>query len=207
MRIKPDYKIADKKAPRFRIAKYRHSFINKDLYEKFIEDNPNYYISYADFKLVIETINLEIVNHVINNREGVFLPKNIGRIWLGLWKDNKELKKQKRRLSESGLLMYNDSIEILTGKICWDYKMNFTKPENHEFYAFRAHRDFKKAASKAFKETPELYARSEYSSRKHEYYKSKKLEENERNQLNDQVSDQSDKDSSQIGEFGFENNE
>ena len=187
MRVKPGYKIADKKAPRFRFAKWRYNFINTDLHKAFLKENSNYDISYSDFKLVAETINLEIINQSINNRDGILIPRNLGRIWLGLYNKGRKV------FIESGLLRIDENLQTLIGKIKWDHDFCHIKPDNHEFYSFHAHRDFKGLASKAFIENPGIYHRSP-TERRVEHIKERNLEENERNQSNNKICNKSDQD-------------
>lgn len=183
------YKEPDRLGPRFRATGYRYNLINKELYQRFMMQDPNVNIDYDVFHYIGEQISLEIIEQVRANREGVILPKGMGRIWLGLFPP------KRRTLSETGLIEHNFHSGNMKGKICWDYDFVKYKIENYEYYGFLAHRDFKKVASNAFKNNAELYIRINNLIRAYESRKKRKLEENEQhNRLNNTLGYQSDKD-------------
>jgi len=176
-------------APRFRPK--RHNLISRETYKKFLSQNPKLSMEYGDFKFIVGEINLEIRNQAINNREGIILPKGLGRIWLGLFPPNR------KHLIETGNLEFNFHSGNMKGKIGWDYDHVKYKIENNDFYGFLACRDFKGQVSRAFIEHSERFMRIDYIVRMHEGYKTKKLEENERRRLDDTISNQSDQDTTQ----------
>lgn len=181
----------DRNAPRYRTTKWRYDIINKELHQKFIDANPDVKISWLEFKEINKQINLQIIKETSDNREGVLLPANNGRLWLGLFPPSR------RTLLETGEIAFNFETSSMKGKICWDFDLNRYRLKNYDFYAFMAHRKFKQVACRSFRETPERYMRINGLIRKFEYHKKRRLEENELNEFNNQVCDQSDKDSSQ----------
>lgn len=181
------YKLTDRTAPRFRQCRF--NLVSPKLYNKFLKENPNFYIDYKDFKFIISEINKEIINQVIENREGILLPKGLGRLWLGFFIPKRKV------FSETGLLKYDFETGDLQGKILWDYKFTRYKIKSREFYGFHAHRDFKTLVSKAFKSTPERYSKIMSLTKNYEYLKRKKLEINEYNRSYDPSSDQPSEDS------------
>lgn len=183
------YKLTDRKAPRFRQCRF--NIVSSELHKKFLEENPNFYITYKDFKFIIKEINNEIINQVIENREGVILPKGLGRIWLGFFHP------KRKTFKETGLSNYNFETKDLQGKICWDYKFVKYKIKSRDFYGFNAHRDFKTAASNAFKNTPERYSKIMTIDKNLERAKRKILEKNEYYGSNDQSCDQPSEDTQQ----------
>lgn len=185
------YKQCDRKAPRFRKTKWRYDIINKDLYNRFLKLNEGFHIEYDDFHLINEMINIEIRKYAVENREGIILPKGLGRIWLGLFPA------KRNRLLETGVIDYNFNTGGFKGKICWDFDFVKYRIENGEYYGFNAHRDFKQQVSKRFNANPSLYMRIDSTIKKGQGYKKRKLEENERDRLNAQISDQSGEDNSQ----------
>jgi hypothetical protein len=177
------YKDPDRYAPRFRTPRFL--FVNEDLHKKFLEANPKYHIEYQDFRFIIEQINLEFINLAIENREGVILPKGLGRIWLGLFPP------KRKELRETGLKKFNFHSGSMQGKINWDYDFVKYKIENHDFYGFLAHREFKHKASRAFTLMPEQYVRIDGLVRAYEASKKRKLEQNELCRSDDQDSNKS----------------
>lgn len=175
------------KAPRFRLRRY--SIVNTELHKQFLIENPNIHIDYLDFKFIIEQINLEIIQQVLDNREGVLLPKGLGRIWIGLFlpKDNKKARSAIKQ----------NPFDKTEGKICWNFDYVKYKIKEGDFYGFMAHRNFKRTTSKALVNNPELYARIASITRRTENYKKIKLEEIEHNGLNNQGGDKSSEDTEQ----------
>jgi hypothetical protein len=170
----------DIKAPRFRTQKWRYSFINRELYEEFLKENPKYHIEYEDFKLINSKINEEIIDLTINNREGVTLPKGMGRFCIGLFPTKNNLNSGDMR-----------------GKIMWDFKYNRYKIRHKVYYGFVAHRTFKRTVSKALGENYGMYLKIRTIQVAHERYKIRKLIKSERNKLNNQVCDQPSEDTTQ----------
>jgi len=77
-----EFRKPDLNAPRFRPKKL--NILNQDLYQKFIRDTPKYrYLSYDKFKNIITTMNGMIYQTVIDKRDGVELPEQLGYIFIG----------------------------------------------------------------------------------------------------------------------------
>lgn len=182
------YRISDRKEPRFRVSKFRYTVLNRELYDKFKQQNPNIKIDYITFKEIVITINQEIVNFVIDNKEGVFLPANMGRIHLGLYPP-KERPSNAEVIQNEGIQAthFNFDSNGFVGKIIWLSGDTQYKTENTKFYGFIGHRDFKTRASQGFRNNPELYIRPATMIKAHEHYK---RINNERNKINSQSSDQ-----------------
>lgn len=184
------YKIVDRKAPRFRRAKYRYNLVNQDLWREFIKST-GISISWDDFRKINECINLEIKQEAIDSREGVLLPEQMGNVWLGLFKlKERPLNEQYARNTGQHATYFSFETSGLQGKIVWDFDRVRYKVKNNEFWAFIGHRDFKTEASHKFKENPELYSRIVPIITLGEFYKSLKLE-NEFNNKRGSISDKS----------------
>lgn len=186
------YKEPDRKGPRFRATSWRYNLMNRDLYKRFLEENPSIDISYNDFKFIFKQINVEIIDQSINNREGIILPKGLGRIWIGLFPPLK---------MPAGADIFSD----MTGKICWDFDFVKYSIDNPQFYGFIAHRSFKNRVSSALRYTPERYIRINKIIQAHENRKKRKLEQDESDRLNNKICYQSSEDTEQSSECGFEN--
>lgn len=75
------YKAPDIKAPRFR--RQRLSILDQELFKKFLRDNPDVTIDFKTFKRIILAFNRKIRDSVIDHRDGVELPEQIGYLFIG----------------------------------------------------------------------------------------------------------------------------
>jgi len=192
------YRKVDKKAPRFRLSKYRYISINRELFERFRQAHPNIKMDYLVFKDIICNINEEFVNYALDNREGVFLPAGMGRIYLAMFKMKEKRINEAIAMSNGLTRKYFDLSSDLNGKIVWKTFGVRYKVEETQFYGFIAHRTFKNRASKAFRETPENFLFEAQMIKTNEIYK---RINNERAKANSQICDQSSEDTEQSGEF------
>lgn len=195
-----NYRVVDKKEPRFRVSKYRYMPINKEFFEDFKKDNPNIRMDFITFREIIIAINEEYVNFVIENRDGVFLPKGLGRLYLGLYP-----RKERRKLdhSDGKVEQVFQAFETggFEGKIMWCWDNVKYKTDNVNYFSFIGYRNFKTRASQAFINNPELYIRDVKRVKKEEYLKRK---ENARTQINSPICDKPSEDGEQGSECGFE---
>lgn len=140
------YKVFDKTKPRYRIAKHRYNLVNLSLFEEF-----NYYYpdltNWQIFKKINERFAYHLRQCALNNREGIILPAQMGRISLRMFKcENPHLS-----------LIKKIETDYKTGKICWDTRFVRYKIKVQPFYSFHAHRDFKGEAHERFSENPDHY--------------------------------------------------
>lgn len=152
-----NYKICDKKAPRFRGSKYRHNIIDENLWKEYCIIYKST-ISYSDYKKIINAISNKIIEMTIAERDGVLLPEHMGKHKLILYKPNKEIiNVNSARNYGIGAHYMNFNTDGLQGKIMWTFKdVRYATP-NKKFFGFKAHRNFSKAASNAFKNNSEKY--------------------------------------------------
>lgn len=194
-----NYIHVDKKEPRFRVSKYRFQSINREMFAEFEQKHPNIKMDYLTFKDIIMAINQEIVNLVIDNRDGVFLPKGMGRLYLGLYPF-----KVAKKIEENGKIkkvLLDFQIGNSQGKIMWSWSNVKYRTDNLNYFSFIGHRDFKTRASHAFINNPERYVRDIKSIRKEEILKRK---EYGRTKINSQICDQPIEDAIESSEWGFE---
>lgn len=79
---KHEYKIPDLKAPRFRPK--RLQFDNSDFYKRFLNDNPKFSnVPVSTIKNIIFCFNGKIWENVINERDGIELPEQLGFLFIG----------------------------------------------------------------------------------------------------------------------------
>lgn len=165
----------DKKAPRFRMSKYRHNVVNEEMFDRFLKETGKK-VSYKQFKEIVRTISETIIDNVLIERNGVALPEQMGKNWLGLFK---HIRKDPDR--EDVIQSYYPCLETggLLGKIVWDFRGLKYKVKNREMYMFLPHRNFKTKASKSFISNSERYVRIVGISRELEKMKIKEQIKNE----------------------------
>lgn len=187
------YKVIDKTLPRYRLSKYRHNIVSRELFDSFLKKYPDMNVDWVKFKTISGAINEEYVEEIVASREGAVLPAQMGKIWCGLF----PLKKVERVVPTDDHTKYMSFglINGTTGKVCWDFINIPYKVKNHHFYSFNGHRTLTNKASNAFRQTPEIF-KSGYS--RADKYKSLILKKQEHEQFlngsNAETSDKSDKD-------------
>ncbi|TXG78745.1 hypothetical protein E6Q11_00405 [Candidatus Dojkabacteria bacterium] len=147
------FKKPDLNAPRFRSK--RMNMLTKDLHARFLSKFPEYEgLSLQQFKEIITTFNGKLYQGVIDNRDGVELPEGLGFIFMG---SCPPAKKQNIDIVKS--LQYG----VVANHKNWDsdnklMKLFYTnRPskypfQNKQIWAFKAVKQFRKAASEAFRE-------------------------------------------------------
>jgi len=151
--MKKLFRKPDLNAPRFRPN--RTNILNGVLYKAFIKKYPRYEgIDLATFKSIIRTFNEELYLGIIQNRDGVELPDGLGFIFMGTCPATK---KQNINIVESikhGMVVKHQN---------WDSDNNLLKIfftnhtskyplQNKQVWSFKAVKQFRKAASDAYKE-------------------------------------------------------
>lgn len=77
-----EFRKPDLNAPRYRAQ--RLNILNKEFYNSFREANPKYsYLSDKDIKKIVQDVNGKIWQTVIDERDGVELPEQLGYIFIG----------------------------------------------------------------------------------------------------------------------------
>ena len=144
------YKKPDLNAPRYRPTKL--NLTNVDFYNRFIQDNPKHnQLTINQFKDVIKTFNGKIWEAVINERDGVQLPEQLGYIFIGSCprkKSNVDYKKSE----EYGVILQNQNWESdqYLAKIFYTNFETKYRFKNHELWGFKGLRDFTRAVGQAY---------------------------------------------------------
>lgn len=144
------YKKPDLNAPRYRPTKL--NLTNVDFYNRFIQDNPKYnQLTINQFKDVIKTFNGKIWQAVINERDGIQLPEQLGYIFIGSCprkKSNVDYKKSE----EYGVILQNQNWESdqYLAKIFYTNFETKYRFKNHELWGFKGLRDFTRAVGQAY---------------------------------------------------------
>jgi hypothetical protein len=145
------YKKPDLNAPRYRPKKL--NFTNVQFYEQFIADNPKFSsLTIDQFKEIIKTFNGKIWETVVDERNGVQLPEQLGFIFIGSCPrkktDNTDYNKSKRY----GLKIQNQNWESdqFVAKIFYTNYETKYRFKNHELWGFAGVRDFKRSVAKTY---------------------------------------------------------
>lgn len=145
-----EYKKPDLKAPRFRPKKL--NFTNVEFYKKFIEDNPKYAsLDVNTFKDIIKVFNGKIWESVVNDRDGVELPEQLGYIFIGSCprkKSNVDFKKSEHY----GVVLQNQNWESdqFIAKIFYTNFETKYRFKHHELWGFKGVRDFTRTVGQVY---------------------------------------------------------
>lgn len=148
--MRKSYNKPDLKAPRYRPKKL--NLTNVDFYNKFIEENPKYSsLTNEKFKEIINVFNGEIWKNVVENRDGVELPEQLGFLFIGSCprlKSNVDFKKS----GEYGVILQNQNWESdqYIAKIFYTNFETKYKFKNHELWGFKGVRDFTRTVANTY---------------------------------------------------------
>lgn len=150
--------------PNVKALRYRPqvtTILNKEFFDNFKEKHPKYKrMDNKVLRKIIKRFNQILYQTVIDTRDGVQLPEQIGWLFIGTCpkskKDNIDFAKSKTY----GVKVTNKNWET-DGKLAKIFFTNFApkhKMKNREFWAFVACREFKRAVSKSYPENWNMYA-------------------------------------------------
>lgn len=140
--MKKQCKKPDLNAPRFRPKKL--NLTNSDFYKEFVKNNPKYSnLTCEQFKKIIFEFNEKIWRTVIECRDGVELPEQLGYIFIGTCprkKNNIDFKKS----GLYGIILQNQNWESdsYIAKIFYTNFETKYRFKNHELWGFKGVRDF-----------------------------------------------------------------
>ncbi len=144
------YKKPDLNAPRYRPKKL--NLTNTEFYNKFIEENPKFnQITIKQFKEIIKTFNGKIWEKVIEERDGVQLPEQIGYLFIGSCprkKSNVDFNKSQHY----GVVLQNqnwESDQYLAKIFYTNYETKY-RFKNHELWGFKGVRDFTRTVGQTY---------------------------------------------------------
>ncbi len=144
------FKKPDLNAPRFRPKKL--NFTNVDFFKKFIEENPKFNQLTADqFKEIISVFNGKIWKTVIEERDGVQLPEQIGYLFIGSCprkKSNVDFDKS----NQYGVVLQSQNWESddYLAKIFYTNFETKYRFRNHELWSFKGVRDFTRGVGQTY---------------------------------------------------------
>ena len=145
------YQKPDLNAPRYRPKKL--NLTNTDFYNKFIEENPKYAsITYDVFKEVIKTFNGKIWETVVQDRDGIELPEQLGFIFIGTCPRSKKKNIDFKKSEHYGKVVQNQNWESdqYIAKIFYtNYETKYRFKYN-DMWGFAAVRDFRRTVAKTY---------------------------------------------------------
>lgn len=153
-----NYKIPDLNAPRYRPK--RLNLTNTDFYNQFIKDNPKYSkLDIKNFKKVIELFNGKIWKNVIEKRDGIQLPEQLGYLFIGTCPRKKGENTDYNKSRKYGIKIQNQNWESdqYTAKIFYTNFETKYRFKNHELWGFVGLRDFKRTVAKVYPENWKKY--------------------------------------------------
>lgn len=141
------------KGPRFR--GHRMSILTNETLKALKKKYPEYaYLSLTDFRDIIMTFNKNIVEGILENRNGIELPEGLGFIFMGSCPPAKKKNIDYHKSQELGIEVIHrnwDSDNNLL-KIFYTNYMSKYPFANKEVWVFKAVKQFRKKASASFKE-------------------------------------------------------
>lgn len=141
----------DLNAPRYRPKKL--NICNQNFYEKFIQDNPKYSgISVSQFKDVIKTFNGQIWKQVVDCRDGVELPEQLGYLFIGTCQRRKKISVDYKKSADCGVNVQNQNWESdnYMAKIFYTNFETRYRFKHHDLWGFTAVRDFKRTVAATY---------------------------------------------------------
>lgn len=141
----------DLNAPRFRPKK--HNILNKEFYKAFRAKHPKYaHLSDKDIKQVIVAFNGKIWNTIIDERDGIELPEQLGNVFIGSCPKKKKDNINYHLSAIHGYKIQNTNWESdqYVAKIFYTNYENKYKFKFHELWGFTGVRDFKRTIAKVY---------------------------------------------------------
>lgn len=144
------FKKPDLNAPRFRPKKL--NLTNADMHEAFLAAHPKHQVSLSEFKEVISVFNGKIWQNVIERRDGVELPEQLGFLFIGSCPRKKGENTNYKQSAEYGVKIQNRNWESdqFTAKIFYTNFETKYRFKHHELWGFEGLRDFKRTVAKTY---------------------------------------------------------
>jgi len=153
-----EFKKPNVKAPRFRPDVC--NVLNKEFFEKFKKKYPKYKdVDESLLKMIVRKFNNAVYQTVIDKRDGVLLPEQMGWLFIGTCEQSKKKNIDFAKSNKYGVTVTNKNWET-DGKLAKIFFTSYAlkhKMRNREFWSFVACRDFKRKVSKAYPENWNMY--------------------------------------------------
>ena len=149
--------------PDVKASRYRPevtTILNKEFFENFKKTHPKYKnLDNKMLRKIIKRFNQVVYQTVIDNRDGVQLPEQIGWLFIGTCQQSKKDNVDFAKSRKHGVKVSNNSWET-DGKLAKIFFTNYApkhKMKNREFWGFVACREFKRAVAKSYPENWNMY--------------------------------------------------
>jgi hypothetical protein len=153
-----EFKKPDLTAPRYRPQV--NSIMNKEFFDDFKKLNPKYKnLDNKILKTIIKRFNQILYETVIETRDGVQLPEQIGWLFIGTCPTSKKRNINYVKSNKYGVEITNNNWET-DGKLAKIFFTNYApkhKMKNREFWSFVACRKFKRTVAKTYPENWNTY--------------------------------------------------
>ena len=153
-----EFKKPDVKDPRFRPE--TKNILTKDFFILFKKKYPKYKtIDNIELRKIIKKFNQVVYQTVIDNRDGVQLPEQIGWLFIGTCQQSKKENIDYAKSLKYGLRVSNKNWDS-DGKLAKIFFSNHApkhKIKNREFWSFVACREFKRSVAKQYPENWQMY--------------------------------------------------
>jgi hypothetical protein len=136
------------------------TILNKEFFENFKKTHPKY--KDLDVKLlrkIIKRFNQIVYQTVIDTRDGIELPEQLGWIFIGTCQRSKKDNIDYAKSKKYGVRVTNNNWET-DGKLAKIFFTNYApkhKMKNREFWSFTACREFKRTVAKTYPENWNMY--------------------------------------------------
>ena len=153
-----EFKSPDLKAPRYRPEV--HTIMNKEFFESFKKKHPKYKdLDNVELRKIVKYFNNTLYQTVIDTRDGVQLPEQIGWLFIGTCQSPKKQNIDFVKSKKYGVAVTNKNWET-DGKLAKIFFTSYAlkhKMKNREFWSFVACREFKRAVAKSYPENWNMY--------------------------------------------------
>ena len=149
--------------PDVKASRYRpevSTILNKEFFENFKKTHTKY--KNLDDKLlrkIIKRFNQVLYQKVIDTRDGVQLPEQIGWLFIGTCQQSKKDNIDYAKSKKYGVKVTNNNWDT-DGKLAKIFFTNYApkhKMKNREFWGFTACREFKRSVAKSYPENWNMY--------------------------------------------------
>lgn len=153
-----EFKSPDLSAPRYRPEV--HTILNRKFFDSFKAKYPKYKnMDDKELRHIIKHFNKTFYQTVIDVRDGVQLPEQIGWMFIGTCQTPKKQNTDFVKSKQYGVTVANKNWET-DGKLAKIFFTSYAlkhKMKNREFWGFTACRDFKRSVSKQYAENWNMY--------------------------------------------------
>lgn len=153
-----EFKSPDLTAPRYRPEV--HTIMNKEFFESFKKKHPKYKdLDNVELRKIVKYFNNTLYQTVIDTRDGVQLPEQIGWLFIGTCQSPKKQNIDFVKSKKYGVAVTNKNWET-DGKLAKIFFSSYAlkhKMKNREFWGFVACREFKRAVAKTYPENWNMY--------------------------------------------------